>query len=165
MAGWSPQAPQCGDYLKTNRNGEYPFRVGNILRPAAISPKNSTHENLAPAATTNFLNPSLIHLLYLSTNPFALGWALNIKTWEHPMLSRYVLNTPWNSSPRSERTRAGGPYRHVTFSWNQCITVALVLSVSAPTSIHLDMGSTATIACTSPLGPPGVRLVTRSTHH
>ena len=76
MLSCSPQAPQWGDYLKTRRYGEYPNLVGSILRPAAISPKNSVHANSAPAATTNFLSPSLMTLLYRSTRPLARGWAL-----------------------------------------------------------------------------------------
>ena len=84
----SPHAPQCGDCLNTKRYGEQPKRVGNIRSPAAMSPTNSVQANSAPAATINFLRPSLMTLLYHSTRPFALGWALYISTCLHPILSR-----------------------------------------------------------------------------
>ena len=81
------------------------------------------------------------------------------------MLSKYVRKAPLNSVPWSDRTRAGGPYLQVIFSWNQAARVLLDLFLRDPTSTHLVMGSTTTMACTSPLGPAGVRFVTRSTHH
>ena len=81
------------------------------------------------------------------------------------MLSRYVLNIPLNSVPWSDRTRAGGPYLHVMVSWNHVATVALDLSLIAPISTHFVIGSTATMAWTSPFRPTGVRFVMRSMHH
>jgi hypothetical protein len=133
--------------------------------PAAISPTNSVQANSAPAATMNFLRPSLITLLYRSTSPLARGWALYMSTCLQPMLSRYTLKAPLNSVPWSHLTRAGGPYRQVMVSWNHVATVLLALFFMGPISTHLVIGSTATTACISPPAPGGVRFVIRSMHH